>query len=170
MEKTTIKFRGSFSPSKYAMKRDIKSGLDSWCARNAPRYLAMSVSTNRSTGYRSLCCLNWRSGWVLLRSASMIPTTLTSSHFPSSSSASSAFAQDPNPSLSSVLESVKSHNRFPIGHISLYAHVPLHIVHPIVCACVCSLLAQSPVARTDVLGAHCSTAGYGSMCTCECEK
>lgn len=95
------------------MKRDMKSGLDSWCSLRCSRYFAMSVSTNRSTGYRSLCCLNWRKGCVFVSRISMIPTTRTSSHFPSSSSASSALAHDPKPSLSSVRDSVKSQRRFP---------------------------------------------------------
>ena len=40
-------------------------------------------------------------------------TTRWSSHFPSSSSARSAFAHDPRPSLSSGRERVKSQSRFP---------------------------------------------------------
>lgn len=78
------------------------------------RYLAISVSMSRSTGYRSLCCLNCLNGCVLVSNDSIIPTTRVSSHFPSSSNACNAFAHDPRPSVSSVRERMKSQRRFPV--------------------------------------------------------
>lgn len=147
IENTTMRLRGSFSPSKYAMKRERKSGFESCNVRSAatnqhcpplpPLHGKHTISVlcqqivyeaQHGISFALLLVLSERTRVPEESSimsklivemtrkhthVSMISCTRPPSHFPRSSSASKAFAQEPMPSPSSVRERTKSQRRFP---------------------------------------------------------